>query len=362
MIALAAVHSPLGLSVHAPARSYAQKIGRGRCAAVRCDLSSDERERGRTVLRDLLLQRAVQTQLYYNVEFKNDFEKAWLLRFASAKGSPPLIGNSHAIMNKVLHKHEALRGWEAFMLEMMGADDEVHEVHVVWGNRVGGGSPNNPYLQDRPASTSYLDKVEPSKIARKIQQIRESIALEWTKDLQLVRLQNDELQRSHASSVRADDGVDADKKLQYAIQPEQGGTSPLRQASFDLLMRALTRAALRAVVLEKDRDQLTRYSAEWLRAFDAAHSAPFGTTEWRVAEGFITTLMAEPLALSTSPGGQPRFLDPLQLADRLLELRADIADDWVDALEQVPSDHVELVRRRLDLQDLEKTFEKEAEE
>ena len=127
-------------------------------------------------------------------------------------------------------------------------------------------------------------------------------------------------------------------------------------------MRALTRAALRAVVLEKDRDQLTRYSAEWLRAFDAAHSAPFGTTEWRVAEGFITTLMAEPLALSTSPGGQPRFLDPLQLADRLLELRADIADDWVDALEQVPSDHVELVRRRLDLQDLEKTFEKEAEE
>ena len=39
------------------------------------------------VLRDLLLQRAVQTQLYYNVEFKNDFEKAWLLRFAAAKGS-----------------------------------------------------------------------------------------------------------------------------------------------------------------------------------------------------------------------------------------------------------------------------------
>ena len=39
------------------------------------------------MLRDLLLQRAVQTRLYYNVEFKNDFEKAWLLRFASAKGS-----------------------------------------------------------------------------------------------------------------------------------------------------------------------------------------------------------------------------------------------------------------------------------
>ena len=57
------IHSPLGLAVHAPARSYAQKIGRGRCAAVRCDLSSDERERGRTVLRDLVLSHAPQTHV-----------------------------------------------------------------------------------------------------------------------------------------------------------------------------------------------------------------------------------------------------------------------------------------------------------
>ena len=56
MIALA-VHAPFSLSVRTPASSsYAQKISSRRCAAVRCDLSSDERERGRTVLRDLLLQ------------------------------------------------------------------------------------------------------------------------------------------------------------------------------------------------------------------------------------------------------------------------------------------------------------------
>ena len=109
----------------------------------------------------------MQTQLYYNVEFKNDFEKAWLLRFASAKGSPPLIGNSHAIMNKVLHKHEALRGWEAFMLEMMGADDEVHEVHcssstshpvagTALGTRRGAASAKAGSAQHAHAKTSLL--------------------------------------------------------------------------------------------------------------------------------------------------------------------------------------------------------------
>ena len=225
---------------------------------------------------------------------------------------------------------------------MMGADEEVHEVHA-WGNRVGGGSLNNPYLQDRrgvdvvPRQGRAVEDRAEDPADPRVDRARVV-----AKDLQLVRLQNDELQRSHASSVRADDGVDADKKLQYAIQPEQGGTSPLRQASFDLRdarAGAQPRSARWCSRRTATPHAVLRRVAPRLRR--DAPTAPFGTTEWHVAEDFITELMADPSRSRRRrrPAALPRRARAL--ADRLLsELRADIADDWVDALEQVPSDHV----------------------
>ncbi|KAL3904604.1 MAG: hypothetical protein SGPRY_011224 [Prymnesium sp.] len=285
----------------------------------------------------LLSQRAVQTQLFFCREFKNDHLKKWLERFAAERGAPPLCQSS----GQMLHSADAMLTMkhEAFLLDMMGSPDEEHEVEVVWGNRFRSGSPENPYLQDRKPTT-YTDVVSPAK-----------------EDVRLITRDNDELRRHHAEEVRS--LTDEQARFQHAIQPGMtGGDSPLRESSFDLLKTAATRCAARRLFRELDGDLLQvslaiarrlwrspltniasllqRHSAEWLRIFDKSRDSPLrGNHGWHAGRKYILDLMAQPVSVSTSPGGNARFLDPLMFAERVLDIRAEIALEWAEILQEV---------------------------
>jgi hypothetical protein len=105
-----------------------------------------ENEQGAPI-RSFLCQRAAQTLLSYAIEFGNDFEKGWLLRFSAHQGVPGLCTNCC----RMLHAHDAFEiagvTAEGYMHAMLRLPDETHQVTVVLGNRIGGGSPNNPYLK-----------------------------------------------------------------------------------------------------------------------------------------------------------------------------------------------------------------------
>ena len=158
------------------------------------------------LIRRLLTQRSVQTQLKYQMEFKNGFAQQWLTRFTTEQGAAPLVVGSPARgQQKVLHCHHAMRRveWDRYMLDMLSAPEETHVVSVMRG----GGSPGrrlskgNPYLkkvqqqQQQPWRT-YSDTVRPGQLARQILQIREHIAAEWVRDLTLIERENDELREA----------------------------------------------------------------------------------------------------------------------------------------------------------------------
>jgi hypothetical protein len=227
---------------------------------------------------------------------------------------------------------------DEFLLKMMGAPDEEHEVVVVWGSRVGGGSPNNPYLKPKTEERTYVDTISPAKIARQLMAIREELAREWTEDLRLIKLDNKELRRRaaglpspHAHSLRAHclrrhlvphsfthrrhpssrpsaarhhaeevrNLIDNEERFQYANAPD--ATSPLRSSSFDLLKTASTRCALRRLHNELDRDGLQRHSAEWIRVFVEARGNPLsGELSWHAARTFLLDLMEQPVRCGDS--------------------------------------------------------------
>eukprot|EP00967_Tisochrysis_lutea_P036154 scaffold43469_cov34-Tisochrysis_lutea.AAC.4 len=71
-----------------------------------------------------------------------------------------------------------------------------------------------------------------------------------------------------------------------------------------------------------ERDSFRRHEAEWFATFLRKHGSSLrGSTESGAAADFLARLMEQPLLVGTSLGGNPRFTDPLALAERLLELR-----------------------------------------
>lgn len=298
----------------------------------------------------LLMQRAVQTQIHYFRDFKNDFAKNWLVRYGARMGTAALFQNAEGGGGSILHHHDSMGGvtWDAYMRGMMDAPEETHEVHVVWGNQVGGGSPENPYLQKRDKVTKYNDTIVPSRIAAQLLSIRVMLSEELVEDLKLIGDDNVELRRHHDEIVR--NLVDDEAANRHAIRPHdwdqkrQTSPSPLRQANYDLLKNALTEQAFQLLLHELDRDTLQRHSYEWLQAFGRTHAARLRQPDagWHVASELLGEMMAQPVAVSTSPGGNARFLDPLALADQLMELRLEIADEWADALLLTPSNHMDL--------------------
>lgn len=304
---------------------------------------------------NLLCQRAVQTQIKYYRDFKNDFATDWLLRFSEQRMGCRRLYTSRrgSSSGGFLHYHKGMgsAGWDEYLLGVMSAPVESHEVSVVWGSRVGGGSPENPYLPKKQAVRTYTDSVEPARVARQLLSIRETLAEEWIDDLRLIEHDNIELRRHHDEEVKH--LVDDQERFQCAIRPDESGkdgsgSSPLRIASYDLLKNAVTLHALLMLIEEQDANELQRHQAKWLRNFGKTHATGLqGDNGWHVAREVVNEMMNQPVSVRKSPRGTPQFIDPLGLADRLLELRAELSHDWMKELRQVPNHHLGLARQRL---------------
>jgi len=311
---------------------------------------SEESDVGVRLVKDMLMQRAAQTQLYYYMELRDDFRRNWLVRYGEEKGTAELCN----VEGRMLHAHDALGpvSWREYLFDMLLLPDEVHSVTVVWGNRRRGGSPNNPYMPEVPPHT-YQASISPASVAAQLITVRELLAAEWSADLELIERDNAEIRRSRKEVVEHE--VDDQARFQYAVAPSGigvgggGDSSPLRHSSYDLLKKALTRHAVRVLKRELHDEPSTRHAAVWLGDFYLMRGAAFRSTEHNVAVDFIGDLMNAPLSICESSGDpdSAKFIDPLALAERLLDVRQQTAVEWREVLADVPSDHIELHRARL---------------
>lgn len=131
-------------------------------------------------LDDLLLQRAVQTQLFYFQEFRDGFKRQWLENFLDHEG----LMNYHGFGGLKVSADE-------YLTSMFNSAPVEHEVKMSWGSRLAGGSKDNPYLQQQPTYNYYMETVHPQKICKGVMEIREQLKLEWITDLPVMREEDD---------------------------------------------------------------------------------------------------------------------------------------------------------------------------
>jgi hypothetical protein len=84
---------------------------------------------GVRLIKDLLCQRSIQTQLYVYNDMKDDFRKTWLRWFSARQGTYPLCSRQQVTM---LHSHRAMGGitWDEFLMSLVNAPQETHAIEV----------------------------------------------------------------------------------------------------------------------------------------------------------------------------------------------------------------------------------------
>ena len=404
----------IGFSARPPSRPAT----RGRAVVMTMSSRDRLPSREELLVKNFLCQRAIQTQLYTAGALKNDHQKNWLLDFMKDMGCAPLhsgtrmyhshLGLSvpwnellssilsapdeHRVVTVVWGSGSPKRSQGAAATTMFADDAAAKAAWLAkqdvprWGPKAcaaaagpvvaswydagtrliapasgpaaGSASSVNPYLPT-PKPKTYHDTISPAKIGRQLLTIREQLACEFEEDFALLKLCNAELRRHHTEEVRH--SVDNEEHLQYAISSREtddngNEASPLRLANFDLIKTAVTHGAVMRLQKELEAEPTEKHAAEWLKLFSRTHGGAFkgGPYAWRAGRDYVLTMMEQPVSMGTTLGGNARFLDPLGLAERLLDLREEVSMEWAGMMAAVPSEHEQLhvEQQRAKLEDI----------
>lgn len=245
--------------------------------------------------------------------------------------------------------------------------------------------------------------IEPASICSRILSVREQIAKEWVRDLDVVISRGDHILYSVHQKMRRErgeldteagssEGIDDKYKLGEALgnnwvrvppmsssgdgdaafermnlsflenENSENAPSPLRKGNFDLLTLLATKESIRRVLSggisaeydtgeENDgiRTTLTSASVDFLRSFyEDRAEYHFGSKSKRyhMADEFIEQLVMAPARMVTLPkpvgGDAPIFIDPVVIAEVILKERGRVAKEWKEVAGASPLEHSEI--------------------
>jgi hypothetical protein len=207
-----------------------------------------------------------------------------------------------------------------------------------------GGSRNNPFVTDN--EFTYTSTVQPRVLADNIIAMREVLAKEWVADLAFIESENSELLRHHAELVRQ--GEDRSYHFLHPKHEDADDHSPLRLASYDLLEKLVTEAAVHRVADRLSRGSpADRLAGRWLRdqfhgeagaGFRGDHGADVGRTFMRHLLAAVPVIVA---AAAGAGAGAASLVDPHDVAERVMAERQRAAERWAAGLADTPQVHLD---------------------
>ena len=248
--------------------------------------------------------------------------------------------------------------------------------------------------------------IDPPSLVGRIISVRDQIAGEWTADLETLRTANEMILDSYyatqgaqrreevkakdvsatATTVTADDEAKTeededpgacddvasltapyssatyeqkveDKSLKkaydrtamvvlgHSIVQDGRSSSPYRQGSFDLLGLLATQESIHRVLRGyREAGDEREVSFEWLREFYVSRASKFfdGSQEYGRADDFLEELLLTAPAMKEMDG-KVGFIDPMRIAEDIIAMRSEVAQDWRDIVVDVPTkDHADL--------------------
>jgi len=129
-------------------------------------------------------------------------------------------------------------------------------------------------------------------------------------------------------------------------------SSPYRKGSFDLLGLLATQESIHRVLREyREAGEEREVSFEWLRNFYVSRVSEYfdGSQEYGRADDFLEELLLTAPAMKEMDG-KLGFIDPMRIAEDIIATRSEVAKDWKDIVEKVPTvDHADLRKIALQL-------------
>ena len=198
--------------------------------------------------------------------------------------------------------------------------------------------------------------IRPATLVQRLLPVREQLANEFERDLNIVGIVDEMIMESYFSKLRDVDGVE-DKSpvtafdrisndiLTNYTEFQEGGSSPFRRGNFDLLYSLSTQTAAHRLLRELQSTAASDNDVtyQWFKRFYTEKLPQYfdGDQKFGRADDFIDELLSTPPAL-VDMGKTVGLTDPLQIAERLIALRSNIAQEWKSMMREVPQDHLEM--------------------
>eukprot|EP00183_Erythrolobus_madagascarensis_P005618 CAMPEP_0185845130 /NCGR_PEP_ID=MMETSP1354-20130828/1184_1 /TAXON_ID=708628 /ORGANISM="Erythrolobus madagascarensis, Strain CCMP3276" /LENGTH=403 /DNA_ID=CAMNT_0028545025 /DNA_START=104 /DNA_END=1315 /DNA_ORIENTATION=- len=253
-------------------------------------------------LYDFLTKRSVKTLMVYLDEFHDGPSKDWLEKFADFKQREATFAES-----------------DKYLLRMMRTTTQKGTLTV--------SHPKGYFKRSFPFT------IEPRRLAERILAIREQLAAEWQRDLQLIEEENQQLHRIHLelSLNGADTDLNKVRKRIFEHDPFADNDSALCSSNYRQLKAMLTEFASYAF-LDKLK-HVDSHSYKWLDSYLSTH-------EVGNDEAFLRELWTMP---TVSPSSSSEETDvegevrPFDLAGKILSERLKLSKDWSSLLTNAPS-------------------------
>lgn len=250
------------------------------------------------------------------------------------------------------------------------------------GRGHGGWSKDNPYLEDR--FVEFEIDIEPPSLVTRILSVRQQISDEWVTDLETLRtingqilasyherqtqMRDEEEEEEECAATGSRDGDASpeectqglydrnavyymNNKIMEESETDTRASSPFRKSNFDLLALLATQEALHRVLRSyQNAGEERSVSRDWLKQFYTERLRRYfdGDGEYHRADDFLQALLSTPpsaveLPSSSATRAQIGLVDPLRIAQDVLEARTNVTEEWRAIMRDVvPSDHMEL--------------------
>lgn len=261
-------------------------------------------------LRSLLTKRAVATVAYYLMEMNDSATRNWLLQFED------------------FAKRCDENRWEddgTFLHNMLRAKPVKCTMNV--------GHPRGRFKRE------FTFEINPMQMAQRILAVRTQLASEWALDLQCVDLENKEITRmSLEKMVHSDEiSLTAARKNVFDFDNLESNQTPLRFKNYGKLKLYVTQHAIsRFELLLRD---TSNHDYMFFRTF-RRHMEPLTN-----GEDFIIALRSQAPTSKVNPVHE---IKPMELAQTLMKLRAEVAQECIAVMKGIEGEQKMDERRRLE--------------
>ncbi|KAL7530354.1 hypothetical protein ACHAXR_003441 [Thalassiosira sp. AJA248-18] len=303
----------------------------------------------------LLTQTAIQSFIYMLDECRDPHSGKWIEDFLGLQN----LRNYHGTGAFNITQHPT---WDAVLYDIMRQPNDKMIVSAKRrGRGHGGWSKNNPYLQER--WVEFKIDIRPASLVQRLLPVREQLAMEFMQDLDIVGMVDKMVMDSYFDKIR-----DLPQQQQQQQPPswafdrisvniltnftefQESGSSPFRRGNFDLLYSLCTQASAHRLLRELQQST-SSYSSdneityEWFKQFYTEHVPEYfdGDQSFGRADDFIDALLCAPPSLvEMSDGKRVGLNDPLRIAERIIAIRSEIAQEWKMLMGEVKNDHLQL--------------------